>query len=317
MTWMYWIVFIALLAISLTRWVEGPWWFTTLDALRLHWGYFAIVFAGLAFYRKRYRFSLAFAVLAAASVFCVFDGLVQTPVVQVQAQQKTYKVLQSNVLFDNTDYEAFLNLLQNEQPDFIIVVEFTKSWRRAVLKNDWVQQRYPYFVFNKPAAGYHPQFGIFSKYPLTPLEIEDQPYSIDTWMLKAEAQAEDGKVIDITAVHPYHPTNWWQTKQQQRFFDFLSQREALNKKRYRIVAGDFNAPHWLKSYIAMKQAAGLHDFAPSGLQFLTTWPVSLPGMLRLPLDHFLFSQHVGMVSQRLGVNIGSDHYPIVSEFTLQ
>ncbi len=315
MAWMYWTTFILLLAITVTRWIEGPWWFLTLDALRLHWGYAALVLSTITLVDKRWLMAGCFLFLAIISFIIIFDGLEKTPPVET-ANSKTYKIFQSNLLYKNANVDRFLSVLETEKPDIVILLEFTKNWRKPVLNNPWIKQEYPHVLTNDQTLEHLSQLGILSRYPLTEIELQNLQHGADNWIMKARAQINERQSLEITTVHPYHPTNWWQTKQQTIFFNYLATTEAINKNPYRIMAGDFNAPHWFKRFIHMKQSAQLKEFSPSGKSFLNTWPNSVPSFLRLPIDHFLFSQHIGIVNQKLGPDIGSDHYPIVTTITL-
>jgi len=312
---MYWIVFALLSGITATRWLDGPWWFLPLDALRLHWGYVALICAIVAIISKRWIPGACFVTLALINIAIIFEGLTPTPIPQ-PVPEKSLVLLQSNLLYKNNNHQGLFQLIEKEQPDIIVLVEFTKNWRRPLEENQWLTRHYPHRLTNDQTQEHLSQIGILSRYPLTAIPVHNLPQGASNWILKAIADV-NGLPLDITAVHPYHPTNWWQAKQQKLFFEYLESTESQNTNPFRIMVGDFNAPHWFKSYIKLKQVIHLNDFSPSGHEYIATWPNSLPVFLRLPIDHFLFSTHIAVVSQSLGQPIGSDHYPVITRFILR
>ena len=63
------------------------------------------------------------------------------------------------------------------------------------------------------------------------------------------------------------------------------------------------------------RAARLHD-SRLGCGIQPTWPAGRP-LLWAPIDHCLVSKHVIVHSRRVSGNIGSDHYPVVIDFSIR
>jgi endonuclease/exonuclease/phosphatase (EEP) superfamily protein YafD len=51
----------------------------------------------------------------------------------------------------------------------------------------------------------------------------------------------------------------------------------------------------------------------SGLR--PTWPTR-PALARIPIDHFLLSDHLNVASIRTGPDIGSDHLPLILDLAV-
>jgi predicted nucleotidyltransferase len=50
----------------------------------------------------------------------------------------------------------------------------------------------------------------------------------------------------------------------------------------------------------------------SDIDFLVDYGVDIPGF-RIPIDHCLVSPTIQMVNNRIGRDLGSDHYPVICE----
>jgi len=46
-----------------------------------------------------------------------------------------------------------------------------------------------------------------------------------------------------------------------------------------------------------------------------TWPTFSP-LLEIPLDHLLHTKDVTIVNREIGVDVGSDHYPLIVDLVL-
>ena len=83
----------------------------------------------------------------------------------------------------------------------------------------------------------------------------------------------------------------------------------------RVVLGDCNATRWTQAFREMLAASGLVDTA-DGAGWQPTWPVSLPALLRIPIDHVLVEPTLQVRRRWIGPETGSDHLPVYVEFDL-
>ena len=81
-----------------------------------------------------------------------------------------------------------------------------------------------------------------------------------------------------------------------------------------MLIGDLNTSTWSPYFADLKQASGLKDGRP-GFGIQATWPVRFP-LLRIPIDHCLVSPAIAIRDWARGPDIGSDHYPLVVDFSL-
>ena len=78
-----------------------------------------------------------------------------------------------------------------------------------------------------------------------------------------------------------------------------------------LLLGDLNATPWCHAFRKLVTASRLRRTSQGGGLHLS-WPVNfLP--LRIQIDHCLTSSELAVISQKLGPDVGSDHFPLIAE----
>jgi endonuclease/exonuclease/phosphatase (EEP) superfamily protein YafD len=153
---------------------------------------------------------------------------------------------------------------------------------------------------------------LFSRLPLDASEILTFGASTQPGLFARLEVA--GRPFSVLALHP--PTPMRPDK-----FRFRNAQFAAAAKRMRetagpkILIGDLNATPWSPYYQDLVRDSGLHD-ARVGEGVWPTWPMPMPSLLRIPLDHCLTSDDVRVESIRTGERTGSDHRPIVVDVAI-
>ena len=81
-----------------------------------------------------------------------------------------------------------------------------------------------------------------------------------------------------------------------------------------MLIGDLNLSTWSPYFDDLIKTSGLKD-SRKGFGIQATWPVKFP-LLRIPIDHCLVSPSVSISNWARGPDIGSDHFPIIIDFTI-
>jgi endonuclease/exonuclease/phosphatase (EEP) superfamily protein YafD len=76
-----------------------------------------------------------------------------------------------------------------------------------------------------------------------------------------------------------------------------------------ILVGDCNAAGWSRYLRDLERDASLNNDA----RLRPSWPVWLPSLVRLPLDHVWVRGRVVLLNAELGPRFGSDHLPLIAE----
>ena len=211
------------------------------------------------------------------------------------------KLIHINVLTSNTEYIKLVEQVLTENPDVVLLQEVDALWMTQL---DQLRAKYPYQI----EVPRNDNFGmaLFSKIQISDYEIHRLS---DFELPNIEAKLNmDGIEFRMIATHPPPPIN-------QSYFDARnSQFENIatwvkSDALPTIVVGDLNTTIWSDSYQILLSQTGLRN-AGDGFGFLPTWPTNLLPMM-IPIDHCLVSEAFRVVEIRTGVNVGSDHLPLV------
>ena len=91
----------------------------------------------------------------------------------------------------------------------------------------------------------------------------------------------------------------------------ISQKENVDAV---IIAGDFNASPYSPVFKKLLTTSGLRD-TRTGFGWLPSWPALFP-LAFIPIDHILVSPDIQVQNRATGPYIGSDHYPVIAELSI-
>jgi endonuclease/exonuclease/phosphatase (EEP) superfamily protein YafD len=78
-----------------------------------------------------------------------------------------------------------------------------------------------------------------------------------------------------------------------------------------VLAGDFNATPWSSAFSGLAEQ-GLHR--ATGLT--ASWPAQMKGIFGIPIDHVMVTSHWAMATSQTGLDLGSDHLPVLVGLSL-
>ncbi len=157
-------------------------------------------------------------------------------------------LLVANVLMDNRESEAFLDIVREYEPDVILTVE-TDGWWEEALRT--LEEAYPYTLKN-------PLDNTYGMLVYSRLEIIDPEVrfilndSIPSMHMQVVLPSDDQVFIHF--VHPDPPNPRYATETTERDAELLIVgREVEKRDKPTIIAGDFNDVAW--SYTTKRPAA--------------------------------------------------------------
>lgn len=216
------------------------------------------------------------------------------------------RVYSANVWALNTDVEAMRRSIADADADIVILVEFGDA---PAARIDEVLAGYPHRALvgrvDRPSGP--ARSVIASRTPIL-RQLPDPPDGLST--VGAVVDTELGP-INVFGVHLTRP---WPFQYQ---WGQISQVMALTERRRNapnnpvIAAGDFNSVSSARIGRQMQSDMGLVP-APG---WPGTWPSKLPVFLGITIDQVWRSPDLALLSRRLGQPTGSDHRPVVTEFT--
>lgn len=219
------------------------------------------------------------------------------------------RLLVTNVLMDNREFEKWHKVVTGEDADVIVGIETDQWWadRMRVLEADYPHRK------EVPQDDTYGMI-VYSRFPLEDLEVkrlvEDEVPSV--W---ARVTLPDGPRVQLVLVHPRPPRPTIPQDADLRDAELVLVARAVEKmERPVVVAGDFNDVAWSYTTTLFQDLAELLD-PRRGRGMISTYHAD-HALLRYPLDHVFHSDDLALVDlQRLG-HTGSDHFPLLADLAV-
>ena len=215
-------------------------------------------------------------------------------------------LLNINVLQDNRDFAATLDLVRRTNPDIVLFLETDPGWAEALAP---LTRTYPH-VASAPIANTYGMI-LMSRWPMeTSIRYRLQPHipSID-----ATVTMPSGQRIELYALHPEPPLPGDDSGERDAEL-VMAGRDVRKSGQAAIVLGDLNDVAWSKTSKLFREVSGTAD-PRVGRGLYPTFNAKYP-LFQWPLDHMFVTPHWRLLSlDRLG-DVGSDHYPIFYRFCL-
>lgn len=220
-----------------------------------------------------------------------------------------------NVLTRNKHYDKLLYEINFKNPDIVILQEVNEAWLNNIeaLKKD-----YPYFI-NHPRED---NFGIspYSKYPLKNPTVE---FWSDHYVPVIRAQIEKDKTfVTLYCVHTLPPVSneciLTRNNMLLKINNVLN--NAWKNGENVIIAGDFNTTIFSEAYKRIIDTPLNSYIIYDAIKYVPkmegTWNAFHLPVFRITIEHILSIPPVFPIKTEFGHNIGSDHFPVFTEFAI-
>ena len=269
-------------------------YFEMINCFIVYYFYILLVIALTFFIKKQWFWGTVFFVFAILNL-SKFVYLYFAP---EQAQiDHSDKILVLNVFTANQQHSKVIELIKQENPDHITLTEVNERWSFEITKA--LSSTYP----NILSVPRRDNFGIMF---LSKRSFEGEEIYVD------EIPALKAKFKDFTviSVHPLPPISKSYFKRRNEFLAEIKNWTANIDSL--ILCGDFNAVSWSPFFKEMQDENNLR-LCSQGFGINTSWPTNIP-FLRIPIDHCLISKNGTALTFKRGPSVGSDHFPLVTEF---
>lgn len=267
-----------------------------------------------------FRLQAATALLFAVAAFATTSNVLSVPRLwPVQAayeaeagdqavypgDQMVYRLLQMNLRFNNPTPKKVLSLIGRTNPDVITLDEVSEMWTTEL---GYIASAYPYRIICPYPNGV---FGV-ALLSRRPFAAGTQPRCDRRGAMAIATVDFGGTDVDVAAMHLTWP---WPRNQSRQIGGLSGEFASLGETS--IMACDCNAVPWSA---AVRRVAGLGKLTVAPSPGPTWLPIKLPEFLRfagLPID-LVFSKGAVLIHSvsRLE-NTGSDHLPLMVEFSLR
>ena len=214
--------------------------------------------------------------------------------------ERQVSLLNANVLQTNKDYPRLLKLVEQRNPDVLLLLETDLEWENAV---EPLASRYPFRLLEAAPNTYG--MILMSRLPMQGrVEHILQPGIPSA---HARLRIRSGEEINLHALHPEPP--WPGDDAGERDAELVTVGRRVRKEgRAAIVMGDLNDVAWSRTSKLFREVGGMLD-PRVGRGFYPTFNANYP-LLRWPLDHLFVTPHFELMELDLLPDIGSDHLPI-------
>lgn len=246
---------------------------------------------------------------ALALVVTVINGLHLLPFVTPSLEASpsdatTVRLMMANTLYGNPNPDMLIEAVLKTSPDIVVLVEMNRI-NHFTMGALW--ERYAY-VQSDPQY----QTVILSRYPLENGRFIDYGSGH-----RSQAYAEitvQGRSFGVLGIHPTTPMNndrWgWRNEELQKTAAFAREQQLPI-----IVTGDFNVSSFSPNFTHFLKEGELTD-GRVGQGLNRSWPTFMPAA-KIPIDHFVSSPAINVISLETGPHTGSDHLPLVVDFIIE
>ncbi|MBP6115378.1 MAG: endonuclease/exonuclease/phosphatase family protein [Neisseriaceae bacterium] len=222
--------------------------------------------------------------------------------VALRPDEVPLRLLVANVLQYNTDYTRLVSLIQETEPDVMLMLETNQAWLDHLRP---ATDAYPYRV-EVPLEN---TYGLLL-YAKLPLSNEQVNYLISEEIPSVIVDvAYQGQTIRLYGVHPTPPVPQENEESTERDAEILMVgKMAKAYGEAAIVFGDLNDVAWSRTTQLFLKTSQLLD-ARRGRGLFSTFHAD-HRVLRWPLDHYFLSSQFRLIDFKVERHIGSDHFPI-------
>jgi endonuclease/exonuclease/phosphatase (EEP) superfamily protein YafD len=233
------------------------------------------------------------AVLLLAAPLPWFTALEPAPATNGDIQ--SLKVATANVGLDNKDPQALLDWLDAEGIELAVLSEVTPAYAHALQAGSSFEYRHLV-----PRSG---PFGLalMSRHRLIAAQDSQDGDGIPRIQATVLWQEQPGTV---TALHPMPPISTRYHHARNVGLRTAAQ-EAVASGQPSLLMGDLNASPWSSGMLGPSNAGYRRA---TGLS--PTWPAELRGLLGIPIDQILVSEHWAVEAAGTGPVLDSDHIPV-------
>lgn len=218
-------------------------------------------------------------------------------------------MLVANVKMENREPERLLAVIEEEDPDIIVIVEPDSWWQEQLQE---LEVRWPHTI-SAPLPNTYGML-VYSRLALHGQRVR---YLVEADIPSAVAEVElpSGARFDLHVVHPKPPAPAESKDTDERDAELLIVGDLVaDRDRPSVVAGDLNDVAWSGTTHLFLEISGLLD-PRIGRGLYSSFHAD-HWFLRWPLDHVFHSEHFLLTSMRRLPAIGSDHFPILVRLAL-
>ncbi|MFQ5658403.1 MAG: endonuclease/exonuclease/phosphatase family protein, partial [Candidatus Methylomirabilales bacterium] len=272
---------------------------------RVQYFFFLLASVVILLIKRKQRRAIAAGAFALINLSLIIPFYIGSPT--VYAAGRTHRALLFNVNTINQSHKEVGAFIHSQRPDFMVLVEVGRTLGSALQKT---RGAYPFSASVLREDGFG--IALISRIPFENAEIVSiGEREVPSVIARFEIDGQPLTVIGIHAHSPVSQTHW---RYRNSELADLTQ-VASSQKGHVMILGDLNTTSWSPFFRDLLRKTGLRD-SRNGFGVQPTWPTVFPP-LWIPIDHCLLSSGVVVHNRRIESSIGSDHYPVVVDFSVE
>ena len=287
-----------------------------LDFVRIQVTLSLIIILGLSFLLPIENGYLLISAQIAAGISIVFQASIILPYLPIRkffSQSKkrgpSITILSVNVLQKNNNYQELIKLIKELKPNILLTMETNKEWEKALSEIE-TDYSYSYKIPKENRYGMH----FYTNLQVNKLE-EHYLISDERPAIKVQLTSNEDHQFVFWGIHPPPPSPTEKPTSRQKDAELVKVAKLIGESDLPcIITGDFNNVCWSKSAKLFSKISNLKD-ARLNNGIHGTFPVK-PWIFRFPIDLIFSSKEIEVTKIKTLKDIGSDHLPIFSQFTL-
>lgn len=280
------------------------WFLELFSHFRVQYMQIGLVLIGIALWQRRNKRAIALLLLACLNYAFVLPFYFGKP---APATEKPIRAMLMNLNALNGNTELVMSSITKTKPDLLLLEEVTTTWDQ---KLKVLEETYPHHITQVRDDCFGIKF--FSKFPLSDERV--------TSISETEIPTITGTIhtprgdLSFIGTHPLPPIG--KLYANSRNMQLAALPKLIQQQKYPVLlVGDLNTSPWSPHFRDLLSQSGLKN-SMKGFGFQPTWP-SNNGFLRIPLDHILHSPEIMIHSRMIGGDIGSDHFPVIVDFSIE
>ena len=314
-----------------------PWWIARMwDFPRIQIAAFCLLSAALAVARglpggpTRWAWSFVglMALTAAWQAWKIYPYLPIAPnpvkrsergAVPGDGRPTVLRVVISNVLQENRQFDRWREVVSAADADVVAAAEVTEEWVREIER--LLGKSHPH-KFTQPQNNYY-GMGLWSRLPLEDVKLEFLVQD-DIPSIHATLRFPEGSAALLHVLHPRPPAPQENDSSSARDAELVVMARRIKEENEgrggrhampTLVMGDLNDVAWSRTTQLFCRLSGLLD-PRRGRGLFNTFHAG-HWWVRFPLDHVFISPEFRLVEMRVLDNVGSDHFPVFIEVSLE
>ena len=287
----------------------GKWWwrFEQASHFRVQWFVLLTAAVPVLLVAQRYKHTALIVALAAVNLSVIVPLYLRArPSLSATNGSGYLRIVSINVRAENEQHEKILTFVRETTPDFLTLFEVNESWDQVTRL---LRQQFTYsqIVLRRGYFG----LALFSRYPIKRSELKEFA-SISVYAIVVHLSVNE-QPLTIIGAHVIAPLNrtYWHLR-NTHLADLA--RTARAQSGPVLLIGDINITPWSPYFRDLLRDSALND-GRQGFGLQPTWPVQFPP-LRIPIDHCLISPSIAIRQWTRGPGVGSDHFPIIVDFSM-